>query len=605
MATEFSKSWLLVSFAASVLIGGGARAANPTVAEALAFQPVQKEAQIDRPQGSDIAKCAIKAEKIAGKTGWVVRDAAGQMLRNFVDTNSDNFVDQWSYYKDGVEVYRDIDSNFNRKVDQFRWVNTAGTRWAIDANEDGKIDYWKSISAEEATAELVAALRDQDRARFDRLLLTDKELKTLGLGAKKAELLQRKIAAAPAGFSKLVTKQKLVTPETKWASLSGGQPGLVPAGTDDSTIDLLVYENVMAMVETDSKAQAIGVGSMVRVKDAWRVIDVPQISDDANAEAESRPFFYAMPRGDQPNGPSVPKPNQKMVEQMTILQNMPEITPQSTPAELGKRADLIETIAKEADADMRSTWYRQLADTLSASVQTGNYPEGIDRLKSLYNALKTKDDQLGAYVHFRFLTAELGRALAEAATTNEGFAKIQTKWIDDLKAFLEDGKKYPDSADAMMELAIAQEFGGDEDEAVKWYDAITRDFPNSPLHRKAEGAKTRLSCIGKPIPLTGKLITGGSFDLSQLKGKVVLIQYWATWCEPCKADMPLLKDLRGKFKGNFEVVGVCLDSDKKEMTDFLAENDPHWPQLFEDGGLESRYAVSLGIQELPTMILID
>jgi hypothetical protein len=41
------------------------------------------------------------------------------------------------------------------------------------------------------------------------------------------------------------------------------------------------------------------------------------------------------------------------------------------------------------------------------------------------------------------------------------------------------------------------------------------------------------------------------------------------------------------------------------MTDFLAENDPHWPQLFEDGGLESRYAVSLGIQELPTMILID
>ena len=99
-------------------------------------------------------------------------------------------------------------------------------------------------------------------------------------------------------------------------------------------------------------------------------------------------------------------------------------------------------------------------------------------------------------------------------------------------------------------------------------------------------------------------MTGGNFDLSQLKGKVVLIQYWATWCEPCKSDMPLLKELRGKFKG-FEVVGVCLDNDKKEMAGFLAENDPHWPQLFDEGGLDGRYAVSMGIQTLPTMILID
>ena len=49
------------------------------------------------------------------------------ILRKFVDTNGDNVVDQWSYYKDGVEVYRDIDSNFNGKADQYRWFNTGGT----------------------------------------------------------------------------------------------------------------------------------------------------------------------------------------------------------------------------------------------------------------------------------------------------------------------------------------------------------------------------------------------------------------------------------------------------------------------------------------------
>ena len=117
-------------------------------------------------------KCTIKAEKIDGQTGWVVRNPHGQILREFVDTNGDNVVDRWSYFKDGIEVYRDIDSNYNGKADQCRWLNTAGTRWGIDKAEDGKIDSWKAISPEEVTAEVVLAIRDKDPARFARVLLT-------------------------------------------------------------------------------------------------------------------------------------------------------------------------------------------------------------------------------------------------------------------------------------------------------------------------------------------------------------------------------------------------------------------------------------------------
>ncbi len=157
----------------------------------------------------------------------------------------------------------------------------------------------------------------------------------------------------------------------------------------------------------------------------------------------------------------------------------------------------------------------------------------------------------------------------------------------------------------MMELAIAEEFGGDEDEALKWYGTIAKEYPDSPNYKKAAGARLRLSCVGKPIPLQGKMANAnGVFDLSKLKGKAVLIQYWATWCEPCKSDMPLLKALRTKFK-EFEVVGVCLDNSKADMIAFLKEEDPRWPQLFDEGGLDSRYANELGIQTLPTMILVD
>ena len=52
----------------------------------------------------------------------------------------DNVVDTWSYYKNGLEVYRDGDLNFNGKADQYRWFHTGGSRWGLDKNEDGKLD---------------------------------------------------------------------------------------------------------------------------------------------------------------------------------------------------------------------------------------------------------------------------------------------------------------------------------------------------------------------------------------------------------------------------------------------------------------------------------
>src|SRR5690606_12489770 len=114
------------------------------------------------------AKCTLQAEPVGKFTGWVVRDADGQLLRRFIDTNGDNKVDRWCYYKDGFEVYRDIDSDFNGKADEYRWLGIAGTRHGIDRNENGTVDYWKAISAEEVSAEIVAALREKDAERFQR-----------------------------------------------------------------------------------------------------------------------------------------------------------------------------------------------------------------------------------------------------------------------------------------------------------------------------------------------------------------------------------------------------------------------------------------------------
>ena len=115
-------------------------AATPTAEQALRLAPVQKDVDYIDPPRKMPSKCTIKSEKRKKQTGWIIRDESGKILREFVDTNGDNIVDHWSYFKDGVEVYRDIDTKFAGKANEFRWLNTGGVRWGIARETDGQID---------------------------------------------------------------------------------------------------------------------------------------------------------------------------------------------------------------------------------------------------------------------------------------------------------------------------------------------------------------------------------------------------------------------------------------------------------------------------------
>src|SRR5262249_52735006 len=134
---------------------------------------------------------ACRVEPVKGKgagtgAGWLLRDPRGLPLRRFYDTRyvegrRGTGIDIWSYYKDGVEVYREIDTDHDGKVDQYRWLNTAGMKWGIDRDEDGRINLWKVISPEEVSQELLQTVLANDHARFQALLLTEADLKALEL----------------------------------------------------------------------------------------------------------------------------------------------------------------------------------------------------------------------------------------------------------------------------------------------------------------------------------------------------------------------------------------------------------------------------------------
>jgi thiol-disulfide isomerase/thioredoxin len=588
-------------------------AATPTVEQALKLKPVQADVEYDIPTGEDLKGCTISAGKVGGATGWIVRDATGHLLRTFVDTNGDNVVDQWCYFRNGVEVYRDIDSNFNGKADQYRWLHTAGMKFGLDRDENGSIDAWKAISAEEVTGEVVRALATKDNARFGRLLLSGDELTALGLGDAKAKELAARVAAAPPKFDQLQRSWAGRPESTKWLHFGAMQPGVVPAQKDEAEKDIVVYENVVALIELNGNPSQVWIGTMVQVGATWRLIDAPRtLAENEAPIASDNSFFFRAPPPKHPE-PVTPQggADEKMQKLLTDLEALdPKVSQAATDSEKAKlnqqRAEILEQLADaSATPQDRAQWIRQMADTISAAAQAGHFQSGVERLKTLYDKEAARPDNkpLSAYIKFRHITAEYTIGLQ---AEKPDVAKLQEAWLANLKEYVKDYGDSPDTAEALLQLAIAEEFAGKEKEALEWYDRIVKDFAQAPAAAKARGAMTRLNSVGQVIQLAGPTLTGERADLSQFRGKVVVLHYWATWCEPCKADMQKIKEVYAQLGRNgFAPLGANLDAKKDEAVEFLNTNRFPWPHLHEPGSLDGRLANELGVLTLPTMLLID
>ncbi len=116
-----------------------------------------------------------------------------------------------------------------------------------------------------------------------------------------------------------------------------------------------------------------------------------------------------------------------------------------------------------------------------------------------------------------------------------------------------------------------------------------------------------VAVVGKPFPeLKFTSADGREIDVAKLKGKVVLVDFWATWCGPCKAEMPHLIEAYAACKDKgFEIVGISLDQDMEAMNRYLKEQKITWPQYFDGKGWDNAIAKRFHMQAIPCCYLLD
>lgn len=106
-------------------------------------------------------------------------------------------------------------------------------------------------------------------------------------------------------------------------------------------------------------------------------------------------------------------------------------------------------------------------------------------------------------------------------------------------------------------------------------------------------------------PFSVTTLDGQQISLDNLKGKVVLIDFWATWCGPCREALPRVRDIAKEFQGQpLVVLSVSLDTDQGKWKDFVAKNKMTWPQYY-DGGFQGRVATMFDVHAIPQTFTID
>ena len=582
---------------AVVLVGGSVGLAHgQDVEKLLAIQPAIAGVTISTPTAAELATCrAEKKEWEANAqgvkpTGVTLVDGNSRKLRQFIDTKGTGKFNILSYYTDGIESFREMDTDGNGKSDTFRWLGGNGSKVGVDKDEDGTIDSWSSISAEEISQELFAALQTGNKQRFRALMLSDAELKALALPAADETRIKAKMTGAEAKFTTLMTDLKL-SAKSRWMHAELSPPMTTAGDTLPSQVDLVRHRNIPILIDIKGEGKEMGYMStneLVLVGRTWRMVDGPVSGTPSEETGEAN--VTPMPA--------------EIKEYVDALIKVPG--PKSNaeaPAYHLARAAILEKCVSGTKGAQQLPWLKQLIDSYAAAIESD--PANKDTL-SMLNAWQKAIDGGGAtetkaYIAFRKIGADYAVRRKDAEKDSARLTKVELARKDDLESYIKNYGTTADAADAMMQLAMSAEFNNAEAGAKTWYERIIKEHPTNTFAIKAAGAVKRLTSEGKVFELAGTTFDRKSFKADSLAGKPTVVMYWASWASNPADDLKQIAALT-KEKLDFNVVTICVDDagTMAEAKKILSASGLSGTHLYAAGGLDgSPLATAYGIHMMP------
>ena len=220
-------------------------------------------------------------------------------------------------------------------------------------------------------------------------------------------------------------------------------------------------------------------------------------------------------------------------------------------------------------------------------------------------------DSSAAATELKDLVTKIQSKLSKGEKTEADLAP-ELKEFDALLAKHKDEKTDDVAQILFMKAMLYQQVLKDNTKADTLIAQLKRDFPDSApvkrMQQHAEAEKLRAALLpGSRFPdFDVKDTTGKPLSIANYKGKVVLLDFWATWCGPCVHELPnVIKTYETHHPQGFQIIGISLDKDQEKLTSFTKEKNMTWPQFFDGQGWQNKLAVKYGVNSIPATYLLD